>query len=117
MIAPTGTAAVGQSYTLTCSVNGAGSLSPTSTTYRWYNGSSETGLQIGTNSNTYTFTPLRPYHAGQYTCEVTIASPFLNADLTQSMMQSVTLHSKLFHINVLYYIHVGPHWCIPDVNL
>ena len=102
MITPTGTAAVGQSYTLTCSVSGADSLSPTSTTYRWYNGSSETGSQIGTNSSTYALTRLRPYHAGQYTCEVTIASPFLNADLSGSMMRSITLQSKLFHIHVLY---------------
>ena len=102
MITPTGTAAVGQGYTLTCSVSGTDSLSPTSTTYRWYNGSSETGSPIGTNSSTYTFSSLRPYHAGQYTCEVTVASPFLNADLSQSMMQSITLQSKSCHINALY---------------
>ena len=107
---------VGQEgYSLTCSVSGADSLSPTSTTYRWYNGSSETGSQVGTNSSTYAFTRLRPYDAGQYTCEVTIVSPFLNGDLNGTMMQSVTLQSKSCHINVLYYL--GPHWCIPDVNL
>ena len=103
MITPTGTAVVGQQgYSLTCSVSGADSLSPTSTTYRWYNESSNPRSQVGINSSTYTFTRLRPYHAGQYTCEVTIASPFLNADLSQSMMQSITLQSKLFHTNVLY---------------
>ena len=101
MITPTGTTAVGQSYTLTCSVSGADSLSPT-TTYTWYNGSSDTGSQIGTNSSTYAFTRLRPYHAGQYTCEVTISSAFLNGDLSGSMMQLVTLQSKSCQINVLY---------------
>ena len=102
MITPTSTAAVGQQgYSLTCSVSGADSLSPTSTTYRWYNESSNPRSQVGTAS-TYTFTRLQPYHSGQYTCEVAISSPFLNADLSQSMMRSITLRSKSCHINVLY---------------
>ena len=94
VITPTGTAVVGQSYSLICSVSGADSLSPTSTTYRWYNESSNPRSQVGTTS-TYSFTRLRPYHAGQYTCEVTVASPYLNGDLIQSMMQDITVQSKL----------------------
>jgi len=94
VITPAGTAVVGQlGYSLICSVSGADSLSPTSTTYRWYNESSNPRSQVGTTS-TYTFTRLRPYHAGQYTCEVTIASPYLSGDLSQSMMQDITVQSK-----------------------
>jgi len=93
VITPAGTAVVGQSYSLSCSVSGADSLSPTTTTYRWYNESSDPRSQVGTTS-TYSFTRLRPYHAGQYTCEVTITSPYLNGDLSQSMMQDITVQSK-----------------------
>ena len=92
-ITPAGTALVGQlGYSLSCSVSGADSLSPT-ITYRWYNESSNPRSQVGTTS-IYSFPRLRPYHAGQYTCEVTIASPYLNGDLSQSMMQDITLQSK-----------------------
>jgi len=97
VITPAGTAVVGQlGYSLICSVSGADSLSPT-ITYRWYNESSNPRSQIGTTS-TYSFTRLQPYHAGQYTCEVTIASPYLNEDLSQSTMQDITLQSKLCNL-------------------
>jgi len=94
MITPTGTAEVGQSYSLSCSVSGADSLNATSTTYHWYNESSNPRSEVGTTS-TYTLNPLRPYHAGQYTCEVTIASPYLDGDLSRSVMQNVTVQSNL----------------------
>jgi len=89
MINSVGTAVVGQSYSLICSVNGTDSLSLTSTTYHWYNESSYPRSQVGTAS-TYTFIPLWPQHAGQYTCEVIITSPYLNGTLSQSMMQDIT---------------------------
>ena len=95
VITPTGTAVVGQSYSLSCSVSGADSLSPTSTTYHWYNESSNPRSQVGT-TNTYTLNPLQPYHAGQYTCEVMITSPYLNRDLHQSVMQDITVRSMLY---------------------
>ena len=96
MITPDGTAVVGQSYSLICSVNGADSLSPTSTTYCWYNESSNPRSLIGTNSSAYAFTLVQPYHAGQYTCEVTITSPYLSGALSQSMMQDITAQSKFW---------------------
>ena len=102
MITPAGTAVAGQSYSLSCSVSGADSLSPT-ITYRWYNESSNPRSQVGTTS-TYTLNPLRPYHAGEYTCEVTITSPYLNGALSQSVMQDITVLSKCN----LYY----PVYCI-----
>ena len=93
IITPADTAEVGQSYSLSCSVSGANSLSPTSTIYRWYNENSDPRSQVGT-TNTYTLNPLRPYHAGQYTCEATITSPYLNGILSQSVMQDITVQSK-----------------------
>ena len=109
VITPTDTAVVGQSYSLSCSVSGADSLSPTST-YRWYNESSNPRSQVGTTS-TYTLNPLRPYHVGQYTCEVTITSPYLNGALRQSMMQDITVQSKIF--NKIS----RTHWCTSELNL
>ena len=98
VITPTGTAVAGQSYSLSCSVSGAASLSPTSTTYRWYNESTNPRSQVGTNSSAYAFTRVQPYYAGQYTCEVMITSPYLNAALSQSMMQVITVKSKLYNL-------------------
>jgi len=93
VITPTGTAVVGQSYSLSCSVSGADSLSPI-TTYRWYNESSNPRPQVGTTS-IYTLNPLQQYHAGEYTCEVTITSPYLDGDLSRSVMQNITVQSNL----------------------
>jgi len=93
MITPTGTAEVGQSYSLGCSVSEADSLNATST-YRWYNESTNPRSQVGT-TNTYTLNPLRPYSAGQYTCEVMITSPFLDGDLSRSVMHNITVQSNL----------------------
>ena len=93
MITSAGTAEVGQSYSLSCSVSGADSLSPTSTTYRWYNESSNPRSQVGSTS-TYTLNPLQPYHTGWYTCEVNITSPYLSGDLSRSRTQDITLLSK-----------------------
>ena len=111
VITPAGTAEVGQlGYSLSCFVSGADSLNPTSTTYRWYNESSNPRSQVGTTS-TYSFTRLQPFHAGQYTCEVMIASPYLNEDLSQSMMQDITLQSKC-NLDCL-----RAHMCIPELRL
>ena len=98
VITPTGTAVVGQlGYSLDCSVSGADSLNPT-ITYRWYNESSNPRSQVGTTSS-YGFPErLRPYHAGEYTCEVTITTPYLDEDLSSSMMQDITLQSKLCNL-------------------
>ena len=98
VITPTGTAVVGQlGYSFSCSVSGADSLSPTSTTYRWYNESTDPRSQVGTTS-TYSFTRLQPYHAGRYACEVTVTSPYLSGALSQSMMQDITVQSMLCNL-------------------
>jgi len=95
VITPIGIPVAGQSYSLNCSINGADSLSPTSTTYRWYNSSGDPMMPVTvTTSNLFILNPLRPYHTGQYICEVTITSPYLNGDLSQSMMQDITVQSK-----------------------
>jgi len=101
VITPIGIPVAGQSYSLNCSINGADSLSPTSTTYRWYNSSGDPMMSVTTN-NLFTFNPLRPYHTGQYICEVTITSPYLNRDLSQRLVQDITVQSRLYNISIVY---------------
>jgi len=94
VITPVGTPVAGQSYSLSCSVHGADSLSPTSTTYHWYNESNNSRSLVAT-TNVYTLTRLQTYHDGNYTCEVTVVSPYLNGDFNQSATQEIVVESKL----------------------
>ena len=75
---------VGQAgNTLTCGVNGGEDLYPT-IAYQWTRNDGSTQTQVGTNSNTLSFSPLRLSHAGDYTCRVTLGSTLLNNDITVS---------------------------------
>ena len=74
------TPAAGESYQLNCSVPGAENLNPT-TTYRWTRNSGSGQTQVGANSNTLSFTPLRLADAASYACEVTISSSYLTGDI------------------------------------
>ena len=74
-IIPTPTA--GENYLLTCSVSGAKNLSPTIT----YRLTKNNGTQVGANSNTLFFTPLRLSDAASYGCEVTISSSYLSGNI------------------------------------
>ena len=69
----------GEDYQLTCSVSGAENLNPT-TTYRWTRNSGSGQTQVGANSNTLSFTPLRLTDAASYVCEVTISSSYITGD-------------------------------------
>ena len=87
MVTANGAPELGQNgYSLTCGVSGAGNLSPT-ITYRWTRDNG-TQTQVGTNSNTLSFSPLRLTDVGRYTCEVTISSLFLNSDITMPSSDS-----------------------------
>ena len=62
----------GQGYALICSLSGVENLNPI-ITYQWIKNNG-TQIQVGTNSNTISFSPLRLSDAGQYTCQVTVDS-------------------------------------------
>ena len=80
-----------QSYTLTCSISGAGNLSPKITvTYQWTR-NNETLTQVGTNSNTHFLPFLRLSDAGQYACQVT---------LTLHKNDDINIASKPFEIQI-----------------
>ena len=73
--------AAGQSYSLMCTVTGAGSLNPTiNYMYQWFK-TTPSRTQVGTNSPTLTFDPLVLSDTGHYNCEVTITSNQLTQDV------------------------------------
>ena len=71
----------GEDYQLTCSVSGAENFNPT-IIYRWTKDSGSGQTQVGANSNTLSFTPLRLADAGSYVCGVTVSSNYLLSDIT-----------------------------------
>ena len=87
---------LGQSgYSLTCNVTGDENLSSTRT-YQWTRDNG-TMTQVGTNSNSLSFSSLGLSDAGRYTCSVTVSSPYLNSNVVVSSSNSevVMLESKL----------------------
>ena len=86
---PTGPFTVGQSYTLTCTANvaGIGTMSTTTITWTHPNASvtSGTGSSLDLSLN-----PLQVSDAGQYTCNVSVSSPFLTG--VQSSVGTYTIN-------------------------
>ena len=76
------TQTAGQNYQLTCSVTGAENINPM-ITYRWTKNNGTGQSQVGTNSNTLSFDPLRLSDAASYVCEVTISSTYLTGDIIE----------------------------------
>ena len=83
----------GENYDLICSVLGAENLSP-SITYQWTKNSNGQ-IQVGTNSNTLSFTPVRLSDAANYSCTVAITLSYLSAGMITAMAsQSVRIQSR-----------------------
>ncbi len=77
----------GQSYSLTCTVTGADSLSPI-ITYVWTRG-------VAGSDSMLTFNPLTLSSSGQYVCTVTVTSDLLTTNLTDaSEIFEVTIKGK-----------------------
>ena len=93
-------------YTLTCAVTGAENLSPT-ITYQWTKDNGATQTQVGTNSNTLSFSPLSLSDAGRYTCTVTVSSPYLSGDLVSLGALSVTPTRK--YVIQMFMVHLFPY--------
>jgi len=91
-----GSTVVGDNYHLNCSVAGADSIGPTNITYQWFNESHNPPTQVGTQQ-AFAFNPLQLYHAGNYTCVVTLSG--VTGNLSQSAAQNITVESKS-----LYYV-------------
>lgn len=83
---------IGLSHNLTCNILGTDDLNP-NITYLWIKNSS----QVLANSSTCTlyFQSLRLSDAGEYTCRVTIRSPYLDNEITAITSHSLILECKL----------------------
>ena len=90
------TPTAGQDYQLTFSVSGAENLNPT-TTYRWTRNSGSGQTQVGANSNTLSFTPLRLADAASYVCGVTVTSRYLTSDITAMNSFDVGIQCELMY--------------------
>ena len=94
--APTGPFTAGQSYTLTCTatVTGGGTLPPT-TTITWIHPSGSVTSGTGSSLN-LSLNQLRVSDAGQYTCNVSVSSPFLTRALSDNDTIIINVLGKLF---------------------
>ena len=78
-------------YSLTCGVNGAENLN-SSITYQWTKNNAQ--IQVGGDPKVLSFSPLRLSDAGQYTCQATVSSHYLNNDITVMNSQDLTPQSE-----------------------
>ena len=84
-------------YTLTCGVSGAENLNST-ITYQWTKNNG-TQTQVGTDSTTLFFFPLKLSDAGQYTCQATVSSNYLISDISIVDSYDVRTQSELNYID------------------
>ena len=66
-------------FILSCSVRGLSKNLNPSITYIWTkNNGTQTQIQVGTDPNHLYFSPLKLSDAGQYSCQATVISPYLD---------------------------------------
>ena len=94
----------GERYALTCRVLEAENLHP-SITYQWTKNTSSGQIQVGTDSSTLSFTPVRLSDAANYFCTVAMTSDYLTSSITAMASQSVTVQSKLHNLNGMHSIY------------
>ncbi len=88
MVTPSGSPMAGQSFTLTCSLTGGDSLSPT-VSYQWRRGES-----LLTNSPILHFDSLYLSDVGQYSCVVILSSSLLDQEYTVTGTYNIEFISK-----------------------
>ena len=85
---------LGETYNLTCNVNGAGNLNAT-TTYHWTKDNG-TNTLLKTNTTNYSFPTFRLSDAGNYTCEVNVNSTYLDDTINEHNYTQLEISSKCF---------------------
>ena len=105
-----GTSAVGESYSLVCTVTGADQLNPT-ITYRWFK---DNTVVSGETQSTLSFS-LSLYDSGQYRCDITVSSTLLNQSIIAvSNTQDLTLQCKYkYSLTICYLIVMLSHLVPP----
>ena len=89
------TPAVGQPYTLSCSIRGVERLD-SSVTYQWIKYDDlDMEMQLMANSENYSFSSLNLSDSGNYSCMVVVRSNYLDNDITaESDLVSIILQGK-----------------------
>ena len=106
------------SYNLTCIVSGYENLTHT-VTYKWTKNNGSHQTQVGTDSSTLSFSPLKPSDCGQYTCKATISSHYLSKDITFSTSHDIVFQCELYtlvHIAQLLAMYTPSHSSNPIVT-
>ena len=85
-----GSPVAGQNFSLTCSVTGTDSLSPTISYQFTQDNPGQTTVRGTQTTPTLTFDPLVLSDRGQYSCEVNVTSPYLTSPQVVSS-ESVSL--------------------------
>ena len=93
IMSPTGPFTVGQSYTLTCTANVAGAGTMSTTTIRWIHPSGSVTSVTGSSLD-LSLNPLRVSNAGQYTCNVSVSSPFLTRPQSATDTLTISVQGK-----------------------
>ena len=89
VISTSGTAIVGESYTLMCSVTGVESLNAT-TNFEWR----DSNWNLVSSNAVLTFSPLFSSHGGYYYCVATVSTPYLENDFVYDTREYVSVESK-----------------------
>jgi hypothetical protein len=82
---------IGRSHTLICNVSGTDDLNP-NITYMWIKNSSQ--FLANSSVGALSFQSLRLSDAGEYTCRITVRSPYLRDEITTTTVYSLILESK-----------------------
>ena len=90
---------VGQSYNLTCEINGAGNLNATFSFCWIKNNGTETPIKA--SIHTVFFPIFKLSDTGKFTCKVNVSSNYLDNVIAAHNVTHFRAQSKLFHLNLL----------------
>ena len=83
---------IGLSHSLICNVSGTDNLNP-NITYLWTKNSSQ--FLANSSVGALSFPSLQLSDAGEYTCRITVRSPYLHDEITATTSYSLILERKL----------------------
>ena len=67
--------------------------------YQWTKNGTQTQIQVGADPKVLSFSPLSLSDAGQYTCQATVSSPYLNHNVIVMGSHDVGIQSEFSYNN------------------
>ena len=95
---------LGETYNLTCNVNGADNLNAIITYYWTKDNGTKTLLKSNTKNKNYNFPIFRLSDAGNYTCEVNVSSNYLDDIINEHSHTQLEIESNCFLICLKQYL-------------